>query len=891
MIRFKVRSARCAGAVAVLAFAAQGAWLSQAQAADPVSAEPSAAPSDADSVDTIVVTSYGRSLQAAAALKRSAAYGLDAINAEDIGKFPTRNAAEALQLVTGVTIDRQRGAGLYVSVRGLGPQFQYVELNGRSIAVNELIENGGTKGRQFRFEVLPAELISQIEVVKTPTADMDEGALGGNINIKTFKPLQVGDKAAFSLRETYGDVRKKADPSASGLLSWTSADNTFGLLASGLYDERHVRNDRLYQVGWNLDKFTTPLGAGFYTPSRTRPTIETEHRKLYSGAVTGQWRPNDDFQTDVDLLVTRLDVDYDEFGLDIYPDDTTVKTHIPTFVAGTQKVVGDTVVGGTINDVRWMASRETSLNRHDLTAFGLKQAWTPGAWSFNAEYAVSRARSYHPDGQATKRNRLAFYGPLTYDFSRGYKSIPQLTTTVDYTNPANFVGQAFDYTWKDSRDTDETIRLDGDRAFDGWFSKIAFGVERHNLKRDYRRRDWVLNDILNVPVSTLGSSYYETLPYSGFLSDFNGNTPRTWVTPTRDAIYNRVYTPAVAAQPVSAADARNSFVVDQDITSGYVRADFAFKTSMPISGNVGVRYARTEQVASGTLTSTNAENQPVLTPVSYPQDYGNWLPSLNVKVELQDNLIGRFAASRVVNRPNVTDSAPRISVARDTPSASGGNPDLKPFLADQLDVSLEWYPSPTTALTGAVFWKKMDDYITQQNTTIQVPGRGDVLLSTSVNGGDAKLTGVELAYNQSLAFLPGPFDGLGVQASLTVVDSKAAYFAGNRQIKDDLIGLSKTSYNLVGYYEKGPLAARLGWFWRSRYLSGTGSTTTAESYIDAYGSLDGSISYDLTKNYALTLEGSNLTDEIRYVYGKTKDQPMEIYHWGRTVSLTLRGKF
>jgi len=886
MIRSKFKPARCAGAVAVLAFAAQGAWLSQAQAAEPVAAPAATPEADASAVDEIVVTSYGKSLQAAAALKRSAAYGLDAINAEDIGKFPTRNAAEALQLVTGVTIDRQRGAGLYVSVRGLGPQFQYVELNGRSIAVNELIENGGAKGRQFRFEVLPSELISQIEVVKTPTADMDEGALGGNINIKTFKPLSVGQKAAFSLRETYGDVRKKADPSASGLLSWTSADNTLGLLASGLYDERHVRNDRLYQVGWNLNKFKPVLGDNFYTPSRTRPTIETEHRKLYSGAVTGQWRPNSDFQTDIDVLVTRLDVDYDEFGLDIYPDDPGT-----AFVAGSQKVVGDTVVGGTINNVRWMASRETSLNRHDLTAVGLKQAWTPGAWAFNAEYAFSRARSYHPDGQATKRNRMAFFGPLTYDFSRGYKSIPQLTTTVDYTNPANFVGQAFDYTWKDSRDTDETIRLDGGRTFDGWLTKIAFGAERHNIRRDYRRRDWVLNGALNVPVSTLGSAYYESLPYSGFLKDFDGATPRNWVTPTTTAFYNSLFTPAVAAQPLSAADARNSFVVDQDITSGYARADFAFATALPISGNVGVRYARTEQVASGTLTSTDTNNNPVLTPVSYPQDYGNWLPSLNVKIELRDDLIGRFAASRVINRPNITDIAPRITVSRDSPNASGGNPDLKPFLADQLDASLEWYPAPTTALTGAVFYKKMNGYITQQNTTIQVPGRGDILLATSVNGGDAKLTGVELAYNQSLAFLPGPFDGLGVQASLTVVDSKANYFAGNRAIKDSLIGLSKTSYNLVGYYEKGPLAARLGWFWRSRYLSGTGSVTTAESYIDAYGSLDGSISYDLTQNYALTLEGSNLTDEIRYVYGKTKDQPMEIYHWGRTVSLTLRGKF
>lgn len=876
----KFPSARCAGAVAILAFAALG--VGQVQAAEVAAAPPAADP--ADSVEAVVITSYGKSLQAAAQLKRSADYALDAVNAEDIGKFPTRNAAEALQLVTGVTIDRQRGQGLYVSVRGLGPQFQYTELNGRSIAVNELIENGGARGRQFRFEVLPAELISQIEVVKSPTADMDEGALGGNINIKTFKPLDLGNKAAFSVRETYNDVRKKADPSASGLFSWTSADNTLGLLASGLYDQRHNRTDRLYQSGWNLNRFTSVLGAGLYTPTRTRPTVETEKRKLYSGAISGQWKPNSDFQTDVDVLVTRLDVDYDEFGLDIYPDDSTFA--VPSFVAGSQKVVGDTVVAGTINNVRWMGSRETSLNRHDLAIFGVKQAWTPGAWAFNLEYGFSRARSYHPDGKATTRNRIAFFAPLTYDFSRGFNKIPQLTTPVDYNNPANYVGQAFDYTWKDSRDTDETIRLDGSRVFDSPLTKIAFGVEQHNMNRNYLRRDWVLNDILNVPLTTLGSSFYEAMPYSNFLKGFDGNTPRTWVTPTRDAYYNRLYTPAVAAQPWSAADLRNSFIVDQKIRSAYVRGDFKFDLAVPVSGNLGVRYSETTQLASGTLTSGST---PV--PVSYLKTYENWLPSLNIKVELRDDLVARFAASRVVNRPNVTDSAPRISVSRDSPTASGGNPDLNPFLADQYDASLEWYPAPTTAVTGAVFIKKMDDYITAQNTTIQVPGRGDILLSANVNGGDAEVRGFEAAYNQSLSFLPGLLDGLGVQASVTLVDSKANYFAGNRQIKDDLVGLSKTSYNLVGYYEKGPISARLGWFWRSRYLTSIGSTTTAQSYVNAYGSLDGSLSYQITPQYGLTLEGSNLSNEIRRHYGKTKDQPMETYHWGRTVSLTLRGKF
>ncbi|RVU05870.1 TonB-dependent receptor [Novosphingobium umbonatum] len=834
--------------------------------------------------EIIVTGTYAKSLEKAAELKRKAPYALDAVNAEDIGRFPTRNASDALQLVTGVTVEKQRGTGLYVSVRGLGPQFQNTQLNGRTIAVNDLIENGGARGRQFRFEVLPADLVSQIEVVKTPTADMDDGALGGNINIRTFKPLELGKKVAFSLRGFRNDVAKKGDVSFSTLGSWKNDAGTFGVLASAMVEDSHVRTDRLYQVGWNLNKFTSVLGSGYYTPSRTRSTIETEHRRMASGTLALQFKPNPTLQTDIDVLVTRLDVAYDEFGMDIYPDDTTFRT--PTFVAGSQQIVGDTVQGGTINNVRFMASRETSYNRHDLTAFGLTQKWTPGALDVKADFAYSRARSYHPDGRATTRNRLATYAPLTYSFGNGYKALPTLTTTTDLTNPANFVGQAFDYTLKDSRDTDLSARLDAGYKLEGAVKRLAFGAEYHHMKRDYRRRDWVLNTILDVPLSTLGSSYTEALPYNDFFSNLGGNLPRTWVNPSDTTFYANLYTPTIAAQAPSTADLRNSFVVDQKITGAYARADFEFDLGLPVSGNIGIRYAHTKQVASGTLTNgTTAQ------PVSYPKSYGNWLPSFNLRAELTQKLILRLAASRVVNRPNVTDSAPRITVARDTATASGGNPELRAYEATQLDATLEYYPSASAALTGAVFWKKMDDYITAQNTTIQVPGRGDILLSTNVNGGDAKLKGMEVAFNQKLTMLPAPFNGFGMQASATVVDSKATYTAGNRQIRDALVGLSKTSYNLVGYYEQGRFNARLGYFWRNRYLSSIGSTTTAESYVAPYGSLDGSVSYMVAKGLTLGVDVSNLTDSMRYVYGKDANQPMELYHWGRTFTINLRGKF
>lgn len=336
---------------------------------------------DIASLESVVVTApYAASLGRALALKRRAPYGMDAVSAEDIARLPAVNAAEALQLAPGVSLERHRGIGLYVSVRGLGPQFQNVLLNGRSVAMNDLVENGGFRGRQFRFEMLPADAIERIEVAKTTTADMDEGALGGNIDVRTFKPLEQSRRAAVSIRGSVGQSGK-VDPAASGVWSWINDGGSLGLLAAGVVDRRRVRNDRLYQTGWNLDRFKSVLGPGLYTPTRTRPTIELEDRRLLSGDFALQWRPSAAWRTDVDLLLTRLDAHYDEFGLDIYPDDFTLSP--PRFVPGTQVIVGDTVQAGTIDNVRWMASRETSVNRHDLvppsarTSIGAKDLGRP----------------------------------------------------------------------------------------------------------------------------------------------------------------------------------------------------------------------------------------------------------------------------------------------------------------------------------------------------------------------------------------------------------------------------------------------------------------------------------------------------------------------------------
>ena len=869
-----------------------GLSATQAQAAGTGRGEEAAPAATADAAtdeasDIIVTGSYARSLRAATETKRRANYGVDSISSTDIGKFPTQNVAEALQIIPGVTITRPRGEGLYVSVRGLGPQFQSTLLNGRTVALNDAIENGGANGRQFRFEMLPAEFTSSIDVVKTPTADMTEGALGGNIDVKTFHPLDVGNKTTVNLRGTYTSQTDKVKPNATAITSITNASGTLGILVGAQYWEKEVRNDRFLNFGWNLNKFTSPaaggLAAGLYTPTRTRPTIETENRKRISGMLSAQWRPDSEFETTLDILATRLDVAYDEFGLDIYPDDPGTRI-VPSSV----KLDGNTVVGATINNVRFMASREYSLNRHDLFNIGLRQTWNSDRWHASGNVNWSSAHSFHPNyNEGTVRSRAVFFAPLTYDASAGYKTIPTFTTTVDATNAANYQLYPFNIAPKNSKDRDFYTRADLGYDVDGFITKVAVGGEYHWRKRDYFRRDFNVNPSANTPLTSLGSGAYEQLPYDDFLKGVSGNTVRRFLVPVTQAYLDKFFTAAVQASPLTAGDLRSSFVVEEKIWGGYARADYGFDLgAVPVSGNLGVRYVHTDQVASGTLTTGS-----VATPASFPKTFNNWLPSFNLRAELTRDLVARLAASRVLTRPNVTDSAPRITVSTDAPTAGGGNPQLVPFLATQFDGSLEWYFNRAGSLTGAVFYKTLDDYITQQNVNIDIPGRGTVLLSTQVNGGKAKVYGIEAAYNQVFTFLPAPFDGFGVQASYTHTSVQANYTAGARPIRDELIGLSKNSANVTGFYERGPLSTRLSYVWRDRYLSGTGSTTQAPTYTAAFGSLDGNISVKVSEAVTFSLEGINLAGAHLYTYNDDALRFGEINYWGRTILFGARVQF
>jgi iron complex outermembrane receptor protein len=859
-----------------------------------------------DAADIVVSGSYADSLADSARTKRHARYALDAISSTDIGKFPNQNVAEALQIVPGVAITRPRGEGQYVSIRGLGPQFQNTVLNGRQIAVNEFVENGNALGTQFRFEMLPSEFTAQIEVVKTPTADMTEGALGGNINVKTLRPFDVGNSTSLGVRGTYTSLTGRVAPTLTMIRSWTSSDDTLSLLVGGQHLRKYVRNDHLWNFGWNQNValFRNILGSGVYTPTRTRPTFEHEDRERLSGTLSAQWRPSSDLKTTFDVLATRLDVQYDEAGMDIYPDDTSriplgtdrsvnINLPQPSFVAGTADIVGNTAIGGTIDNARFMAARERALNRHDLISVGLDQIWTPGRWILTGDANWSYAHSYFPSlAQATVRSRAAFYAPFAYDASDGYRALPTIAETKSWTDPANYRFMPFQIAYKNSKDQDFNMNVEVARTFDGPLNRITIGGQYHFRKRDYVRQDITVNTLNGQPLASLGSAAYEQ-PYVDFLSVIGGNAPRNWIAPVTQTVYDALVTSTIVATPRSVNDMGASFRVQSRIYTAYLRADFG---NGPVTGNLGARYVHTDQESASTINIATAA-QPKAQAVSYPMSLNDLLPSFNLRAELSRTLIARGAVSRVMTRPNVIDNAPRITLANDSPTGTGGNPKLKPFLATQFDTSLEWYFSRHGQLTGAIFYKAMDDYITAQSQTIFVPGRNDaagnaqpITLSTQINGGSATLYGAEFSYNQVFSFLPQPFDGLGVQATYTRVAVSSDFMTGGLRVRDQLPGLSKSSANAVVFYDKGPFSTRLSYVWRDRYLNAADTSVVAPVYTAAFGSLDGSIAYRATPAITLAVEGTNLANASAYNYADDRYRFAEIANYGRTILFGIRGK-
>lgn len=890
-------------------------------------------------LDEIVVTgSFAQSLEDALNIKRRADSISDAVSASDIGNFPAVNVAEALQRVPGVSISREAGEGQFVSVRGLGPNFQSVTLNGAPIAYNENVRNSDQSGRQFQFRVIPAELISGIVVTKAPTADLIDGGIGSNIDIRTADALDTDAFLTARLYTHYEDRTEEHTPNGSISGGWRNADRTFGVIAGVSLATRDVQFDRVQTTGYTNRVIG---GATVAVPNEIQLTLEQEERERISAMGGLSWRPTDSLAARLDVLYSRfnnvIDEDRISFGLGGRSDFAA------RLAPGSARIVDGVLYAGQINGGRIDRNAEYSEQQHENLSIQAQVDWDVAGWTVTPSISYSEATSELPvplqrisGGTAENPAGLTY----SYDFGPdpvGNRRYTAVQTNLDLGDPTSTRVSAYRTRPINSQDDDTTALLNIGRDFDmdfGAFSlaSVRFGGQYTERSRDYQRRDRVLTLRPGLNVNT-PEFLNQQLPTNAFDQSIR-NLYDMGLTYNRD-LFAQSYVIPNESDDTNAqsedltptgADLQQSYGVDEEITALYGRADFSADLgAMPLDANLGLRWVSTETLVRGTLLTAGRNAAGAVTTVVSPQtfegSYEEFLPSLNVNLELRDGLLLRAGVSRTLTRPSLADLRTAVvpnsslitqvflngQTALDTaaPSARvgvGGNPELSPYTAVNYDASLEWYLDDFGALYGAVFKKDISNFIggvarseqilfaTQAGQTLTA----DLLITRPQNIGDASVEGIEFGGSYRLDW------GLGLAASATFTDSSAEVEATPGVLIDaGLQGVSDTSLSFSPFFERGPFEVHFSYTYRSDFTANGNITPGSNAVIDensaivadGFGTLDFGASWQVNDTFQIFAEGTNITDERQAVYQGSEVRPFQVQEYGRSFNLGLRATF
>ena len=870
----------------------------------------------ADAVEEIVVSGIRGSLRRAMDVKRNNSAIVDAISAEDIGKFPDQNVAESLQRISGVSIDRSGGEGQFVTVRGFGPQFNTVLVNGRILAT----EN---EGREYSFDSLAAELISGADVYKTPTAGMQSGGIGSTINIRTARPLDTrGFTAAVSTKAQYEDNSDELSPTLSGLVSNTFADDTIGLLLSFSHQERDSRTDFIDTRGFNPGT-TLNLADGttledVFIPQNYDQIVNFEKRKRTGGTAVLQFEPSDTFRVTLDALYSKFDVESKATSIGHWFTSSEV---LDAAVDENNTVVTLTHSGNGATDYI-----NRTYNRPTETKMaGFNTDWQA---SDNLNIAVDLAWS-----EATSDNGgnetfavIGFNNGVSYD-NTNPDTIPSLTGVPATLDPAD--GRAHIALREGADIVDEVIeaKFDAEWSMDGILNTVKFGGYMYE-------RTKTNNTVATDPnVLCLYCGYASDVDDS-LLTEFDagnflgaeGQVPTVWLDYDPDALFAFLESPEAIAglsDPETAAAliaANNgyaaalqpdSFEVDEEVYGGYVDFNFEGDFGDKVwAANIGLRYVHTKQTATGKQlalldlevipddeTLYNAVFSDTVIDVTESNTYNDLLPSANFRLDMTEELILRASYSRTITRPTMTDMAPRVNFAVNRPGnlqANGGNPLLSPFKSDNLDLTAEYYYGDASYLSVAGFHKTVDDFIVstvEQETFALESGSFTYNVRRPRNGETAKVKGLEVSWQHSFDSLPAPFDGLGIQANLTFVDSAATLDTGNTSTTFALEGLGD-SQNLVVFYEKDRIQFRVAYNNRDGFMQTLANGTGGDPiFVEAYHQIDLSGSYDLTDDISVFFEGTNITNQDTRKHGRFENQMLSVSDNGARYAVGIRAKF
>lgn len=912
-------------------------------------------------LEEVVVTGFRESLEVALETKRDSVNFTDSISSEDVGKLPDNNLAEALQRVPGVQISRTNGEGQQISLRGMGPSFARVLLDGMPIsAASEGSVDQQARNREFDFDLLPSEIFSMLQVSKTPRASVVEGGLSGTVDLRTPRPFDYNDfQASYQLQGAYQSTSEEVDPRGSFLVS-KNWDGRFGALLSVSMSQRTFRTDGWSSQGWTSGRIeNNPPAAGYaggfdwnlpsvaadpanerpdfvnesgltnaqlanaQVPRLGRPEVQVGDRDRVGGTLALQWAPTDALLFNLDVIYAKLESDFDRYANNLLVRNTTPDTNTPTtfgYITPSNFVVdgNNTLSSGTLLNAKFWSENRLFQQESDFKHVGLGGSWQI-ADSINLDMKASKAES---DFRWRMTTYLYLSEPGQVDINvRG--GIPVITPQLDLADVGNWRFNTVRVQPRTREEENENL------AFD-----LTFGDDERNIRvgalaNNYLRERLTYSSSVGVDQGTALTPF----GYTGGanLNDFDiGNMSQ--VVPVNygehfddPAGYNRwivsdlrafsgLMNPGVLDANAN-LDFQNSGSFEEDNLSAYVEANAAFEVwGRSLRVNAGLRYVKTEHEMQGFIrvpsTPPAAGNLFGLRAEDYGRntidgEYSETLPSLNLAYDVSDTVLARFSVSQAMTRPNPSDLQPFTGIST-SGVVSQGNPNLDPYLADQLDGGVEWYFSEGAVLGGNLFYKEITGFVTRQNVpqpfrnagialdTITDPtilallpdGLDTILLfNTPVNiEATTYLKGAELLYQQRLDRL---LPGLGVTLNYTRLDS------GSQTI----VGLAETNYNAVAYYEQDRFAVRLSYNYRDDYVEcelNCGSTSPETGFRREAGYLDLSSSVNFTalgQDLTLSLEALNLTDEEEYSFYGYENRTNTLNKPGRQYILGIRGQF
>ncbi|MCE3262683.1 MAG: TonB-dependent receptor [Pseudoduganella sp.] len=798
---------------------------------------------------SVVITGQRAVLAKSIAAQDKADNIVSALSSDDIGNLPDKNAAEALARMPGVSVQRDQGEGRYVTVRGLGPDLNAVTINGA------LVPSPEASRRAVALDVLPAGLIRSLEVSKTLTPEQDANSLGGTVEVKSLSAFDLpGSLLSVSAAASHDQNTGKNSPSVGLLWARRFADGKVGVALGLSGEKRKFGSDNVETGGaWDGERLS-----GF----ELRDYLPVRERR--AAALNLDYRPEAGSSWFLRSFLSRF-------------SDDEVRDRI---------TVGN-VGGGALTDGLPASARlERRLRQRKYTqeiqsaVAGTQQKF--GSWQLDVQAGHSKADEDTPEALNDGRFRGNANFPGV-SFTNGQR--PLLQAPAAAYEPASYSLNAIALQQRYSKDTEHHLRLDLSHGFSlgELRSHLKFGAKTSRREKTNDTNQWSYGSkAISGPLSM-----------ASFVQEHELDYPFGRIGPALDpaAIRARVAGLDRTAARLATESAINDFTLNEDIDSVYVQNTVSQGDWRLLAG---VRAEHTGFDAHGVRTSAGS-----ITPLQRSRSYTNWLPSLQLRYDLDRDTSLRAAWTNSVVRANFSQLAPGVALASPT-EATIGNPELNPLKSHNFDLGVERVIGTDGAVSAYLFYKDIKDFTYTTNLAGTGQWTGYTSATTYANGDMAKVKGIELSWQQPLRMLPAPFNGLLVgvngaltdsRASVARFDSKAGTMLSRRI---SLPGQSDRVMNVMLGYEAGPFSTRIALNYKSPYLLELGSDIlngTQDRIVDTQKQLDFSLGWQLAKGLQLSFDVANVNNEKYYVYQGVKQHNAQYEQYGRTYKLGLKASY